>query len=471
MKYSASLISCLVCSLCSLASVNAQQNATAKAEPEFTSADFDRSILAETEKAFAAVKRFEAKRMDFEGLVIAKRLVPERVLSMLVMSCGMGNTWEFRFMDAHARFEATKKLPNDVMRFHIEAALALPRYAADREQEIRSFWNAIEANKGTLSADNLKKVTELAAATWEEFKTVVSSSDSVTNLILTQEFDQRKERLFNAASTAPYDNLIERAQKGDVDAQYELGKMYITDPSGTRNPTDEAIQWLRRSAEHGHTKAQYVLGLAYILGRNVPKQSTEALKWFRLAAAQGLADAQFSLGIMYATGDGIPIDNAEAVKWYRVASEQGHANAQFHLGLAHYYGYGVPQDTGEAVKWYRLASEQGNADAQVKLGVAYADGSGGVEKNLTEAVQWWERAAVQGNADAQYNFGMSYIYGEPEKQNGTEGFAWIIVASNSGHELAVKQRPILERSFGSNVTLAALERSKQILNEIKTSKR
>ena len=98
---------------------------------------------------------------------------------------------------------------------------------------------------------------------------------------------------------------------------------------------------------------------------------------------------------------------------------------------------GVAKDSVEAVKWYRKAAEQGHAFAQSDLGDMYASGEG-VPKDSIEALAWYNLAAASGN--------------------------W------SAAEAAVKNRAVLERQLGPQVTLAAQQRSKQLMKTIEQRK-
>ena len=75
------------------------------------------------------------------------------------------------------------------------------------------------------------------------------------------------------------------------------------------------INTLKQQAQKGNAQAQFKLGLMYVLGQGVPQDDVEAVKWFRLAADQGDAYAQYSLGEMYTNGQGVPQDDVQAVKW------------------------------------------------------------------------------------------------------------------------------------------------------------
>ena len=129
--------------------------------------------------------------------------------------------------------------------------------------------------------------------------------------------------LIIGSATAAEDTLVERAQKGDAAAQFDLGYRYAN-------------------------------------GDGVAKDSAEAVKWFRMAAEQGNARAQSNLGAMYANGEGVPKDSTEAVKWYRKAAEQGHVFAQGNLGSMYANGEGVPKDAIEGLAWSNSAAASGS---------------------------------------------------------------------------------------------------------------
>ena len=121
--------------------------------------------------------------------------------------------------------------------------------------------------------------------------------------------------------------LIKDAERGDAEAQYDLGVMY---DYGIRVPEDDAkaVHWYRKAAERGDAEAQYELGLMYDYGEGVPEDDAMAVHWYRKAAEQGDADAQTKLGLMYAKGEGVPEDHVQAYAWLSVAAAQGHDNAQ-----------------------------------------------------------------------------------------------------------------------------------------------
>ena len=140
-----------------------------------------------------------------------------------------------------------------------------------------------------------------------------------------------------------------------------------------RADAGKSFQETKIKAEKGDAEAQYNLGKMYHDGKDVAKDDVEAVKWFRKAADQGYAAGQNGLGFMYVTGDGVPKDEAEAVKWFRKAADQRYAKGQFNLGLMYDNGQGVPKDEAEAYKWWLLAGAQGDEDA--KKNISFIEGN------------------------------------------------------------------------------------------------
>lgn len=156
------------------------------------------------------------------------------------------------------------------------------------------------------------------------------------------------------------------ANKGNADAQYNLGKCY-DDGSGVPENKAEAVKWYRKAADQGHNKAQCNLGICYFYGYGVAEDKAEAVEWFLKAANQGNDIAQNNLGVCYKNGAGVDKDNVEAAQWFHKAANQDNADAQNYLGICYEQGLGVDKDEAEAIKWYQKAADQGNDAAKKRL--------------------------------------------------------------------------------------------------------
>jgi len=137
------------------------------------------------------------------------------------------------------------------------------------------------------------------------------------------------------------------------------------DPAGAENTISRGmyIDTLRASAEKGNAEAQYELGNNYLVGAGVQKDRAAAAKWYQHAADQNHAKAQSALGMMYSLGAGVPKDNNVALKWWVMAAEQHDADAQDQIGFAYLLGDGVPKNHVQAYMWFNLAAMNGDKHA------------------------------------------------------------------------------------------------------------
>ena len=125
---------------------------------------------------------------------------------------------------------------------------------------------------------------------------------------------------------------------------------------------EQVPRGLQERADRGDPQAQTELGSRYYAGRGVPQDDAAAVRWTRLAAEQGHAPAQYNLGLLYFRSRGVLGDDAEAARWYRAAAEQGYAPGQGGLGYMYAYGAGVERDPVRAYMWLELARTGADSD-------------------------------------------------------------------------------------------------------------
>ena len=122
-------------------------------------------------------------------------------------------------------------------------------------------------------------------------------------------------------------SLTELAEKGDANAQNELGVRHYSG-QGVKKNFNEALQWFTKAAAQEHPKAQYNLGVHCEKGEGVFENDKEAVKWFTKSAAQGFAKAQADLGSMYFIGKGVRQNNFIAYAWWNIAAFNGNEKAK-----------------------------------------------------------------------------------------------------------------------------------------------
>ncbi|KAG0260906.1 hypothetical protein DFQ27_003272 [Actinomortierella ambigua] len=225
--------------------------------------------------------------------------------------------------------------------------------------------------------------------------------------------------------------LRKSAEQGSSEARYRLGLRYLSG-QGVERSNAEAASWFLMAAKQGNVGAQSNMGYMYQNGLGVERDDAEAVAWFREAASKGVVQAYYNLGLMFAEGRGVEQNDTEAVKWYLLAAQQGFGDAQCNLAFMFQHGRGLPQSDTEAVSWLRKAVRQGNAEATNSLGFMYIHGRGGVEQSDDEALSLFRKSASQGNPKAQHNLGWMYYEGRSVERNDAEAVAWYKKAADQG---------------------------------------
>ena len=169
-----------------------------------------------------------------------------------------------------------------------------------------------------------------------------------------------QDHLFAIDNTNKIRKLEKLAEKGDIDAQCELGDIYESLIYGSVD-YKRAVYWYTKAAEQGNKEAQKRLASLYYHPYSGVMDEKKAAYWFTKAAKQGDTHSQGILARMYKEGNRISQDYKRAAYWYTKAAEQGVVFAQFELGIMYYNGQGVPQNYKLAYVWNSLAASSGDS--------------------------------------------------------------------------------------------------------------
>jgi TPR repeat protein len=153
------------------------------------------------------------------------------------------------------------------------------------------------------------------AIEWYRKAAAQNNQNAVSRLNLIQSNEER------------FNKTLARAEKGEVESQYDLGNMY-TEGIGTDADTSKARAWYEKAASQEFEKAQYKLGLIYYEESSASKDLPLAFKLFRKAAEKGYPPAQFYLGKMYASGQGVKRNYGAALEWLSKAADGGFNEAR-----------------------------------------------------------------------------------------------------------------------------------------------
>lgn len=220
----------------------------------------------------------------------------------------------------------------------------------------------------------------------------------------------------NKWSQTTAEALQEAAKQGDSAAEWYLSWAMRRGSNGLRADALQALEWLRRAADHGQREAQFDYAYIHDLGlAKAPPDRSVALKYYTLAAGAGHSMGMNNMGDAYLQGTGVERDYAKAMEYFQKAADLGEPLANANLGWMHYSGKGTPKDKVKAKALFLKAAEQNLPWAEHMLGqMAELEGLSGQTfiGNFELAAEWYTRAANHGYVKAMMDIAALYYTGK-----------------------------------------------------------
>lgn len=148
----------------------------------------------------------------------------------------------------------------------------------------------------------------------------------------------------NSATASDFYTIQDKALRGDMTAQYNMGSMYSIG-EGVPQDYNQAFNWFEKAAKQGHIESAHNIGLLYEKGRGAPKDYKQAVNWYKRAAAAGYGDSQLNLGVMYSKGIGVERDVKKAIELFKTAAKNSNGTtpekAKYNLGLIYTTNYNI----------------------------------------------------------------------------------------------------------------------------------
>jgi TPR repeat protein len=295
------------------------------------------------------------------------------------------------------------------------------------------------------------------------------------------------------------DALRQSAEKGNLDAQFQLAGEYQTG-NGVPKDAAKAFQWMEKAANNPTPSSRvgdaiYQLALMYERGEGVSQEISKAHDLF-LQAAEGYqqSEATFRVGQMYEKGEGLPQDDRKAAEYYsqgypealfnlyvqgrglpedkaKVGQQIANtkrlvmsAHGSFSLGEIFYQGKLVPKDMSQAAEWFGKAAALGSPEAMNRIGEMWAARLNGTPDSK-EAANWYRKAANKGSAAAQYHLGLGYAKGEGVRANPVEAWKWLQLAAEQKFPSAADERDKMQ----ATMTADQVKDARTLIDQIKAA--
>jgi len=284
------------------------------------------------------------------------------------------------------------------------------------------------------------------------------------------------------------------ADKGDPNAMF--GMWVMSDPGASLSTANiDAMRWLQRAAEGGHSEAQCYLG--HSLEYNKPGDIAQAVHWYKLSAGQHHPGGENHLAFCYLRGKGVEKDEQRGLELMREAADQGHAFSMAHLADLYARGIGEPRDENDrTIALLLRAANLGLTRAYDSLSLRYRQGLG-TDQNLISAAHWYCERAIAGpflvptlmeilrtrpnpflsadpfdetlrlfcramqmdDAAAALALGRLYANGEHVPMNAASAWQWFNLAASEGSSEAASLRAQPEQQMSADELAAAKSRA------------
>lgn len=258
--------------------------------------------------------------------------------------------------------------------------------------------------------------------------------------------DKEKSDAYYKQALDGFLELEPMAQKLRPYLQYRIGKMYCYG-LGTEQNYAKSFGWFMKSAISGNKFAQFSLANQYYYGNGLYKDKEQALHWYMKATEQKLPYAAYAVAQMYANGEAVLQDEATAQQYYAQAlvgflkleeSDRTDDNLLYKFGRMYRYGLGTEEDVPKALEYFSCSAKHGNTNAKRMIAIEQLTGEY-IPQDVNKAVKTLTELAENGDAVSVYRLGKLYLFGaDGIGRDVQQAVQWLTKSVQDGNEYAQK---------------------------------
>lgn len=187
---------------------------------------------------------------------------------------------------------------------------------------------------------------------------------------------------------------------------------------------DTSDNWgdFKEDARAGDADAAYIVGLAYLYGKDIQQDTEQAIYWLQLASGEHHAEASLALHYLYAgLHDPVYAENSLARSYLEKSWREGNNFSAVVLGDAIREGeYGYAKDVDRAIELYGESCDKAVDVGCFRLGIIYGLGVGKT-LDLRQAFRYLVKAHQLGHDKAEeYILALGPYTLEQEKETMTQ---------------------------------------------------
>lgn len=282
-----------------------------------------------------------------------------------------------------------------------------------REEVLHSYMDELPEHLPLSQQKEFKSIKNMIISEAEQFSIEVVDFTDLTDVDTGTFIDDTSENMDSISTEGTNEFYFEQVDSDAIDGwngdaenvyvkwtdEYKIAREFLFGTDEVQQDFSEALSRLIAEAQKGNILAVYDLGRIYASGIGVDKNLAVAHEYYVKALAgfnevesqKSWKYTEYRIGKMVASGLGTEQDYQKAAEWFELSAAKKYKYAQYSLGALYHRGQGVGQDMDKAFELYLKSAKQGFPYADFEVAKMYRDGIG-TDKDESKSEQHFKKA-------------------------------------------------------------------------------
>lgn len=282
-----------------------------------------------------------------------------------------------------------------------------------REKVLHSYVDELSERIPLSQQKEFKSIKNMIISEAEQFSIEVVDFNDLTDVDTSTFIDDTSENMDSISTEGINEFDFEQVDSDAIDGlngdaenvyvkwtdEYKIGREFLFGTDEVQQDFSVALIRLIAEAQKGNILAVYDLGRIYSSGLGVDKNLEVAHEYYVKALAgfnevesqKSWKYTEYRIGKMVASGIGTEQDYQKAAEWFELSAEKKYKYAQYSLGALYHRGQGVGKDMDKAFELYLKSAKQGFPYADFEVAKMFRDGIG-TDKDESKSGQHFKKA-------------------------------------------------------------------------------